>query len=142
LCLFSEGFFGSGLYATFQPEYAALYPAELYPTQETEQGELAIVAMWALFGNMYSITRADDYTSDVKSKAGSANCAFFGKPMAGVHDSHFVQVDPDLGFQAVDPAKKPQPKLVLEEVVFKNEAQLLPRYIIDFKDLKLKLADL
>lgn len=47
------------------------------------------------------------------------------------YDTHFVRVDPDLGFQAFD-HKKP-PKELYEEIVLKNEAQLLPRYIVFFK---------
>lgn len=89
--------------------------------------------MWALFGNVLPITRPEDY--DAKTN----KCLYHGKPMSSVYDTHFVQVDADLGYEAVDPSKARPPEQVQEEVVFKNEAQLLPRWIIYFKDPKHKL---
>lgn len=48
------------------------------------------------------------------------------------YDTHFVQVDPDLDYQAADPEHPPIK--VFEELVVKNESQLLPRFIVFFKE--------
>ena len=67
-------------------------------------------------------------------RVSAANSKLYGKPMASVYDTHFVEVDPVLGYQAADPGR--QGATLYDEAVFKNEAQLLPRYIIYFKDFK------
>jgi hypothetical protein len=105
----------------------------LAPAEENDRGELALLGMWALFSTVYPITRPADY-QDKEGKP-TTKCVLYGRAMASVNDTHFVQVDPALGYQAVNAAAGKQPKQVLEEVVLKNEAQLLPRYIIYFKDL-------
>src|SRR5688500_1794988 len=34
----------------------------MYPAEENDRGELAVVAMWSSIGSVYPITRAKDYT--------------------------------------------------------------------------------
>lgn len=131
------GYFGSGCYVTPQAEYALRYPTDIAKTAPNARGEWALVMTWALVGNAYCITRGTDY------KKSADESDFFGVPMDKVrgcrvfvvtfvqqYDAHFVQVDPALEYQAIDP-KRP-PKQVFEELVLKNEAQLLPRYIVFF----------
>lgn len=105
------------------------YPSELYDQKKNDKGEWALVMCWVLVGNAYCITRGTDYTG--KTKLGEKDeCDLHGLAMDKQFDTHFVQVDPDLGYQAMDP-KRP-PKETWEEIVVKNEAQLLPRYIVFF----------
>lgn len=100
------------------------YP-KLYKNPTNDKGEYALVMALVMVGNPYPITRSADYNG------GSGDCKFLGQPMDKQYDTHFVQIDPDLGYEACDP-KRP-PKKVMEEIVVKNEAQLLPRYIVFFK---------
>ena len=117
------GYFGSGCYVTPQAEYATDYPTDLAKTAPNERGEWALVMTWALVGNAYCITRGADYKKPDES-------SFFGVPMDKQYDTHFVHIDPALEYQAMDPTRPP--KQVFEEIVVKNEAQLLPRYIVFF----------
>lgn len=145
------GYFGSGLYLTPQARYAASYPAELYVETRNERGELALVRfnrvvfllmIWMLLqvmavtvvGHAYPLTRAKDY--DEKDQSGHS--MYYGKAMDGFFDAHFIRVDPDQGYEAASNVSKSH----LFEVVLKDSAQVLPRYVIFFTGTKGEVSGL
>ncbi len=149
-----KGYFGSGIYVSPQPRYAAAYVTGLCSVAtllsslsapsaslsfasrsvccvlgelskaaaQTDQKEWVIVMGHALVGLAYPVTRDVDYA------AGAKQSLLYGAPMDQVYDTRFVVVDPAKAYQAADDAST----LPLQELVFKDEAQLLPRYLVYF----------
>lgn len=83
---------------------------------------------WCLVGNAYPITRETDY------QAKSEFSKYYGVAMDKGHDTHFVEVDSGLGYQAVDDTRKRRADdVTFHEIVLRDPAQVLPRFIVYFK---------
>jgi hypothetical protein len=94
----------------------------------TDAKEHVVVMGYGLVGVAYPVTRDTDYA------AGAARSKLYGAAMDQAYDTCFVRVDPSAGYQAAaDDAVEPAPPaLTLQELVFKDEGQLLPRYLVYF----------
>jgi len=126
------GFFGTGIYLTPQAKYAREYAigahSNLAPIPPTENGEHTLLLCWVAVSTVYPITRKHDYTKNPEW------CDYYaegtGVPLRSRYDAHFVCVDPQGGYQA---AMNPSDEC-FDELVVKEDSQVLPKYVVYFKD--------
>jgi len=126
-----NGYFGAGIYSTLQAEYARGYATgELTSSiPPNERGEHTLLLCWIAVGNVYPITRQLDYTHN-------SNYSNFYENPCGIalkagFDAHFACVSPVDSYQATTNLNDPN---VLHELVVKDQAQVLPRFILYFKN--------
>jgi hypothetical protein len=110
------------------------------PSALTDAKERVVVMGYGLVGVAYPVTRDTDYAAGA---SGSARSKLYGAALDQAYDTAFVRVDPRPGVwcqAAADPlpggaeAEPAPPALTLQELVFKDEAQLLPRYLVYFTE--------
>ena len=121
LATLDAGFFGSGIYFTPQPEYAAAYAAGCFAPQfsaPNADGDHVILLCAVCVGSVYPITRAADYPAHGKASK------FKGKPLHSGCDAHHALVDSSTSWQAAKTATPLQHHF--EEIVVAQEAQVLP----------------
>jgi hypothetical protein len=154
------GFFGSGVYLTPEAQYAALYASALNPKiQPTEFGEFSVIMAASAIGLAYPITRKD-YNFPAENamySISSYHCAFpikqeaitqynggqrqqilvelskrEDKALKPAFDAHFIGINASKWkYQACPPAE-----IEYDEIVIKEESQVLPIAIIYFKNAK------
>jgi hypothetical protein len=123
------GFFGSGCYATTMPDYAALYPMKLKEgAKPNAEGEYCMVGALGLLGKVRPIVHdPQDYP-----KAANGQCIFRGKPMDKGYHTHYVSVDASGRYEAFREGQSQVSKRA-DELVFAQDAQLLPNLLIYFR---------
>ena len=117
------GFFGAGVYATLNLEYAARYAAGEFstdPARRVPPGvEFPVVMLAACVGSAYPITPAVDYTHT--NTRNRDKCNYFGETLERGYDCHVACVSADANWEAVNYAESQY-----VEVVFVQETQVLP----------------
>ena len=112
------GYFGSGIYFSQQPDYAAAYPAKVFSGQTTGVCNVMLLLCAVCVGSVYPITRGEDYAD------GSRESKYYGRPLHSGCDAHFALIDSTVGYQA---AKVDTPlQHHFDEVVVSQESQVLP----------------
>jgi serine/threonine protein kinase len=111
-----DGYFGKGIYATFEAAYAQMY-ADKFGSPDLRNGVL--IFNWGLMYNSCPIIQSD-YNRYSKRLTWT--------PDTPRYDSHFVPVVPLTQVDYV-PVFPPEPHQ-FTEVVFFEASQLLPRYLI------------
>jgi len=125
------GFFGSGIYLTSYCEYALRYSTGTFNGGQNPNGEYVVLLCLATVGLTYVISRKTDYPNNsslskfhYKYPNGERN----DKALEAGFDSHYVCVSRQNGYQAVRAEDADYDELVLKE-----EAQVLPLAIVYFK---------
>ena len=143
--------YGSGIYLTPQPEYAAGYASGVIksPSQHEEASEFVLLLCAVCVGSAYPITRAADYRvsvpcdrhngqGDVHCKQCKTFCAFQNCFLHPGCDAHHVLMDIHTGWHA---AKATAPLCHhFEEVVVAHDSQVLPIAKVTVKVDKMQLG--
>ena len=130
------------MYLSTEARYAASYLCKIYRESNpaNSRGEWALVMALVVVGNAYPVTREADYDSPSKAKDVYGHCKLYGKPMDGFFDTH-QRVDPGRGYDAADTECTAEAKAAhFHEVVLKEAARVLPRFIVFFKGLASRKA--
>lgn len=126
------GYYGLGIYASLESEYACMYAAEYPdPRQPNCNGEWAVILALGVVGVAYPITLCrDDFPEGPLPPDEPEQCAFYGNAIKSPYDTHIVPVSgPDFLTTAVVTAE-------YHEVVFKQDAQVLPLAIVWFRKVQ------
>jgi len=129
------GYFGAGIYTTLQAQYAAGYATGLVPGQfveSTPEGCYAVVLCLVAVGNVYPITRHNDYPPD--SDVSVFHCNFpdgrrKDKALKQGRDAHVVTISESSGYQVARTGDHG----VWDELVLDQECKLLPLAIVYFQ---------
>jgi len=142
--LTDKGFFGAGIYSTLQADYARVYAEGRYfgatPIPANQDGEHCLLLCWVAVGNVYPISR-NDYGRNLPFSN------FYhednGLALNPGFDSHCacVYLDDRKLFQAAKfnhdkEAFDQDPKTLVDEIVVKESAQILPYCIVYYKNSK------
>jgi hypothetical protein len=153
----------SGIYTSPQAAYAAAYnTGELtqYPAKLNEQKEWVLIASQLMIGLPYPVTRTD-YPPQGATPASDWHSNLYGKAMNKFYDVYYVTVDPANYFEATEDqyigCTAPIPDIdsaaaaggagaasaqdsamglrkLYEELVVREEAQLVPRFFVYFTE--------
>lgn len=130
------GYFGAGIYSTLQANYATRYSTgtisgKLNPT--TSKGEHVVVLCWIAVGNVYPISRSEDYLKKTES-------VFFdrknGLALKPGFDSHCACISPFMEYQAARYDQKTNSFIdrdLRDEIVVKESSQVLPYCVVYFQ---------
>lgn len=121
------GFFGSGVYASTMPDYAALYPTQLKKgATPNADDEFSMVGALAILGKVRPIVHDPvDYPS-------GSTCSFRGKPMDKGYHTHYVSVEASGRYEAFREGESDE-RLRADELVFAQNSQLHPNMLIYFR---------
>lgn len=121
---FDGGWFGAGVYLTPEASYALMYSGT--------ENKRCIVGCWVIVGSCYPVTRTHDYDNaeDFSEKSISKFHPSYPNPkvrndkaLEKGFDAHFASVSGDVEFHS---SRNPQ----FDELILKQEVQVLPRYIV------------
>jgi len=137
--LIDKGYFGAGIYSTLQADYARSYAEGRFfganPIPPNRDGEHCLLLCWVAVGNVYPISRDLDY--DNYSPFSNFFHRHNGLALKPGFDSHCacVLLDETKFYQAAKyHLEKKQfdhdPKLLVDEIVVKESAQILPYCIV------------
>jgi hypothetical protein len=121
---FDGGWFGAGVYLTPEASYALMYSGT--------ENKKCIVGCWVIVGSCYPVTRTHDYDNaeDFSEKSISKFHPSYPNPklrndkaLEKGFDAHFASVSSDVEFHS---SRNPQ----FDELILKQEVQVLPRYIV------------
>lgn len=136
-----KGYFGAGIYSTLQADYARIYAEGLVggsPLPPTAEGEHCLLFCWIAVGNVYPISRDIDYNP------GNHFSDFFhkdnGLALKPGFDSHCACVFLDekkmlqaAKYDLVKEHFEPHLEHLVDEIVVKESAQILPYGIVYYK---------
>lgn len=130
-----QGYFGSGIYATSIPDYAALYPTEIKQgAAPNADHEYCVIGALGLLGKVRPIVQnSQDYPDGPDH-----HCRFHGAPLDKGYHTHYVSVDASGGYEAFRESsesgmERSKEEHRADEFVFANDSQLHPNLLIYFK---------
>jgi len=124
------GFYGEGVYATFQTEYAAKYVNQI-PTGQPQDQEHVLLYCEFVLGNVYIVTDEQDCIDDDSTGIVQRQCIFKGTSLRKGFDTHFITVSkqgsnkPMVGSAFTD-------NDVYDEIVVKHHGAVLPLAAVYF----------
>jgi hypothetical protein len=133
-----KGYFGAGIYSTLQANYARSYSEGLFDSgPPNSQGQYCLVLCWVAVGNVYPISRDVDYENPPFSnfyhqKNGLALSPGFDSHCACVFldERKFYQA---AKFDHTTEKFEHDPNLLVDEIVVKESAQILPYCVVYYK---------
>eukprot|EP01103_Thecamoeba_quadrilineata_P010420 TRINITY_DN2248_c0_g1_i1.p1 TRINITY_DN2248_c0_g1~~TRINITY_DN2248_c0_g1_i1.p1 ORF type:complete len:530 (-),score=113.58 TRINITY_DN2248_c0_g1_i1:81-1670(-) len=135
------GYFASGVYLTFQSEYAAYYSSkcselDIRANPGDTESLFVMVLCWVAVSHSYVVTREKpDYLNpDDLADMSVFNCSFpdgvrSDKRMHPSFDSHFIPIAQDNNYEASKIEDVPD----YDELVVDSVDQVLPRYVVHFR---------
>jgi len=140
-----KGYFGAGIYSTLQASYAMKYAEGTYPgataLPPNADGEHCLLLCWVAVGNVYPISRDKDYHS--YSPFSHFHHQDNGLALKPGFDSHCacVWLDESSFYQAAKYHLEKKDfdyssKELVDEIVVKESAQILPYCIVYYKSQK------
>lgn len=123
------GWFGAGIYLTPEAQYAFMYAQSAVSDLSDTKNAPCIVGSWVVTGSCYPITRENDYGAGTISRFHPMhpfhNSTSLDKALEKGFDAHFASISPDDDYQSsLNP--------IFDEIVLRQEVQILPRFIIVF----------
>ena len=128
-----KGFFGSGVYTTSKPAYAALYPTKIKSgATPNTAGEYCIIGALAVLGKVRPIVHdKQDYPAYPTEK----HSVYHGKPMDKGYHTHYVSIAASGSYQAFIEGEN-NPSELADEFIFASHTQVLPNLLIYFTAAK------
>mmetsp|Transcript_147146 Transcript_147146/g.274063 ORF Transcript_147146/g.274063 Transcript_147146/m.274063 type:complete len:631 (-) Transcript_147146:49-1941(-) len=123
------GYHGSGRYTSLESAYACMYASEYpAPKDPSSKGDWPVVLCAGVVGVAYPVTPCrDDFPEGSLPPKDPTCCLYYGAPLQTKFDTHIIPVrGPD--YLAVEPRLADY-----HELVFREDAQLLPIALVWFK---------